>query len=219
MKEGDFIRIDYIARLKENNSIFDLTREDIAKRENIFNPNFKYGPIPVIIGAGLVIPGLEEELKKMKVKEKKTFVVKPEKAFGQRSPELIKLIPLTEFKRKNIDPHPGMIININNIPAKVLSVTGGRVRVDFNHPLAGKELEYEVEIVEKITEKDEKVKAVLEYFLKVEPNEVEVKFDEKSVEIAIKKKLDIPIMVKERIAKIIKRWIKGIERVRFVETF
>lgn len=218
MKEGDFIKIDYVARLKENNTIFDLTREDIAKKENIFDPNFKYGPIPVIIGANLVIPGLEEELKKMKVKEKKTFVVKPEKAFGQRSAELIKLIPLTEFKKKNIDPYPGMIVNINNIPARILSVGGGRVRVDFNHPLAGKELKYEVEIVKKITKKDEKIKAILEHFLRASSNKLKVKFNEKTVELTLKR-LDLSATIKERIARTIKKWVKGIEKVIFVETF
>ncbi|RKY71615.1 MAG: peptidylprolyl isomerase [Candidatus Latescibacterota bacterium] len=218
MKEGDFIRIDYIGRIKESGQIFDLTDEKLAKEKGMYNPNVSYRPVPVIIGGDFVIKGLEAELKKMKVGEKKRFSVKPEDAFGQRTPKLIKLIPMSEFYKRNMVPYQGMSVTINNLMGRVLSVSGGRVRVDFNHPLAGKELEYDLEIKEKITNKKEKVEAVIEFFYKPVKKQ-DVSFEGKTVEIKFESKADVPKQSKEKIANTILKWIKNVEKVRFVEEY
>ncbi|RLJ09464.1 MAG: peptidylprolyl isomerase, partial [Candidatus Aenigmatarchaeota archaeon] len=138
IKEGSFVEIDYVGRVEGTNEIFDLTSEEVAKKEGIYNPKQKYGPVLVIIGANMIIPGVEEQLKNMKPGEEKEFVVEPKKAFGERNSKLVKVISLMEFKKEKIDPVPGMFITIDGLQAKVQSVSGGRVRVDFNHPLAGK---------------------------------------------------------------------------------
>ena len=216
MKEGDFIRIDYVGRIKGSGEIFDLTKEDVARKNGIYNPNMNYKPVPIIIGARMVIKGLEDALKKMKVGERKKIVVEPEDGFGKRNEKLIKLLPLSEFQRKDIIPQPGMWITVNNLRGKVLSVSGGRVKVDFNHPLAGKRLEYDVEIKEKITDTKEKIKSIFEFFLGKEPN---LKVTIKEKEAIIKIKEDIPRQAKLFISQIIKRWVKPIENIKFVEEF
>jgi len=216
MKEGDFIRIDYVGRIKESGEIFDLTREDVARKNDIYNPNVSYKPVPIIIGAKMVIKGLEDALKKMKVGERKKIVVEPEDGFGKRNEKLIKLLPLSEFQRKDIIPQPGMWITVNNLRGKVLSVSGGRVKIDFNHPLAGKRLEYDVEIKEKITDTKEKIKAIFEFFLGKEPD-LEITIKEKEVTIKIRE--DIPRQAKLFISRVIKRWVKPIENIKFVEEF
>ena len=216
MKEGDFVRIDYVGRIKGSGEIFDLTKEDVARKNGIYNPNMNYKPVPIIIGARMVIKGLEDALKKMKVGERKKIVVEPEDGFGKRNEKLIKLLPLSEFQRKDIIPQPGMWITVNNLRGKVLSVSGGRVKVDFNHPLAGKRLEYDVEIKEKITDTKEKIKSIFEFFLGKEPN-LEVTVKEKEAIIKIKE--DIPRQAKLFISQIIKRWVKPIENIKFVEEF
>lgn len=219
MKEGDFVRIDYTGKISESGEIFDLTKENLAKEKGIYNPKFKYGPVPIVIGANLVVRGLEKELKTMKVGGKKKVVVKPEEAFGNRSTKLIRLVPLSEFKRQRTTPYPGMLITINNINGRVLSVSGGRVRVDFNHPLAGKTLEYDLEIRKKITNRKEKVKAILEFFLKIDEKDADVTIEKEVVEIKIKKKEDIPKRIKKTIADMITKWIKSIKKVKFVEEY
>jgi len=217
MKEGDFVRIDYIGKISESGEVFDLTKESVAKEKGIYNPNLSYKPVPIIVGANFVVKGLEKKLKEMKVGERKKIIVKPEEAFGKRSPKLIRLIPLSEFKRQKTDPYPGMIVTVNNIHGRVLSVTGGRVRVDFNHPLSGKTLEYDVEIKEKITSKIGKIKAVLEFFLKVE-EDIDVSSKNEIVEIKTKKK-DIPKEIKKTIADTILKWIRNIKKIRFTQEF
>lgn len=216
MKEGDFIRIDYVGRISESGEIFDLTKEDIAKKEGIFNPNVKYNPVPVVIGGNFVVKGLENELKKMKVGEKKKMTVNPAGAFGERRSEFIKLIPLSQFKKQDMDPYPGMPVTINKLMGRVLSVSGGRVRVDFNHPLAGKALEYEVEVKKKITKPLEKIKAILEFFFKdVKDAEVDVKQD--TTEIKIKN--EMMRRTRKVIAENIIKWVKFIKKVRFIDEF
>ena len=66
MKEGDFVRIDYVGRIKGSGEIFDLTKEDVARKNGIYNPNMNYKPVPIIIGARMVIKGLEDALKRAK---------------------------------------------------------------------------------------------------------------------------------------------------------
>jgi len=217
MKEGDFVRIDYIGKISESGEIFDLTKESVAKEKGIYNPNLSYKPIPIIVGANFAVKGLENKLKEMKVGEKKKIIIKPEEAFGNRSSKLIKLIPLSEFKKQKADPYPGMIVTINNVHGRVLSVTGGRVRIDFNHPLSGKTLEYDVEVKEKITNRKDKIKAVLEFFLKT-GEDIDVSIEKEIVEIKTKKK-DIPKEVKKPIADTILKWIKNIKKIRFIQEF
>ena len=66
MKKGDFIKIDYTGKIKETDKIFDTTIEDVAKKENTYNPKVKYGSILVIVGHEKIVKGLDEELEKMK---------------------------------------------------------------------------------------------------------------------------------------------------------
>lgn len=217
MKDGDFIRIDYIGRVKESGEIFDLTRKEVAEENNIYNPSFRYGPVPVIIGSHFIIKGLEKELEKMKAGDKKKIIVKTDDGFGQRSEKLIRLIPETEFKKQNIEPFPGMPITMNNIAGRVISVSGGRIKVDFNHPLAGKELEYDVEIVGEIKKADEKIKALTELFIKHDEKDISIDVDKDVVEINLK--TEVPRNIKETVAENIKKWVTEIKKVRFVEEF
>jgi len=219
MKQGDFVRIDYVGRIGESNEIFDLTKESIAKEKGIYNPNFKYGPVPVILGAHHIVKGLENELMKMKIGQKKKITVKPEDALGERSSELIRLIPLSEFKKRDIDPFPGMPIVQQGMRGRVLSVSGGRVRIDFNHPLAGKTLEYEVEVKKKITNTKEKIMAILEIFIKFGKDEINIRIDKESLEIKIDEKKDVPKTIKKVISDNIIKWVKSIKKVRFIEEF
>jgi FKBP-type peptidyl-prolyl cis-trans isomerase 2 len=218
MQKGDFVYISYVGRIKESGEIFDVTSEEIAKREGVYNPEIKYGDIPIIIGAGFVIPGLEEELEKMNVGEKKVVEIEPKKAFGERRDDLIRLIPEVEFKKQNIDVKVGDFVNVNGITGRVLSVNAGRVRVDFNHPLAGKALVYEVEIKKQVTETKEKIYAILKYFSNLDESIANVKIENGEAEIEIKG-LQIANRVKENIIKTIFQWIKEINKIKFSEVY
>jgi len=219
MNTGDFVYVDYVGRVKDTGEIFDITKEDVAKKENLYRENFKYGPVAVIIDSDLILPGLNEEIKKMKVGEKKAFELKPDKAFGERNTELIKLIPESTFKRQDIDATPGSFVTINKMRGRIVSAGGGRVKVDFNHPLAGKILLYEVEVTGEIKENDEKIKAVVCYFTGLSKDDIDLKASGSEAEIIFKKKINMTIEGKEIAAKNILKWVSGIEKVKFSEVF
>jgi len=219
MNTGDFVYINYIGRIKDTKEIFDLTKEEVAKKENVFDPKIKYGPVPVIVDAKFILPGLNDALKGMNIGEKKTVEIPPEKAFGHRNPELIKLIPEARFKEQNMNVTPGSFVTINRIKGRIVSVGGGRVKVDFNHPLAEKTLEYELEVVSEIKEPIEKMKAVAYYFTGMEKDDIGAKIKDNEVEITIRKKVNVLQQTKEVIAKTITKWVQGIEKVKFVEIF
>lgn len=219
MQAGDFVYIDYVGRVKDTGEIFDLTKEDVAKKEGVYNSNFKYRPIPAIVDANFVLKGLDEALKEMKVGERRVVDVPPEKGFGERRGELARLIPLFVFKEQNVDPTPGSYVTINGLNGRVISIDGGRVKVDFNHPLAGKKLEYDVEIIGEIKDIVEKVKTIVNFYTGVNSNEIEVTIKDKEAEVSIKKRVDLTVNVKETIFQTINKWIKEIERVKFTDVY
>lgn len=220
MNPGDFVYIDYVGRIKDTKEIFDLTKEDVAKKEGIYNPNYKYKPVPIIIDADFILPGLNDEIKKMKVGEEKKIEIKPEKAFGERNPNLVQSIPLSKFKEQNIKPEIGAVIDIGGLKGRIVSVSGGRVQIDFNHPLAGKTLEYDIKVLKEIKDTKEKIEAIVFYFTSIEKDDIEVSIKENEAEIELKKKdYLLSRSAKELISKTIKKWVKPIERVKFVEVF
>jgi FKBP-type peptidyl-prolyl cis-trans isomerase 2 len=219
MENGDFVRVNYVGRIKENNEIFDLTDEEIAKKEGVYNPRIKYGPVPIIFGADMILKSLEEEIKKMNVGEKKKIELKSEQAFGQRDTKLIKIFTEKQFKEQDMRPVPGLIVEINDLRGRVLSVNAGRVKVDFNHPLSGKDLSYDVEIVVKIEKSDDKIKSVVQYYTGIEPGLTKVVITEKTASIELPSKVNIPGNVRETIANETTKWLKDVEKVKFEETF
>ncbi len=165
-KDGDFILIDYTAKVKETGDIIETTLEDVAKEAGLHSEEKKYEPMLVIIGEGRVVRGLEEKLKELGEGEEAEFDVPPEKAYGKRDPSRLRKIPLREFRKAEIEPIPGRVVEINGVPAVVRDVSGGRVLVDFNHPLAGKTIVYKVKVVRHVSDDVEKIRLLLKRRIK-----------------------------------------------------
>ncbi|MBU0530470.1 MAG: peptidylprolyl isomerase [Candidatus Aenigmatarchaeota archaeon] len=209
MKEGDFILMDFVGKVLNTGEIFDLTREDVAKDSKVHFEEKNYEPVLVIVGAKMVVSGIEKQLLAMKVGETKKFTVPYAEAFGRRDPRLIRVIPFNKFMEQNINPAPGVFVTIDNMTAKVQSVSGGRVRVDFNNPLAGKDLEYEITVVKQITENKEKADLLLEN----SGIEAETELKEDVFEIKTKTKLNP--MIEKMTSETIKKWIKDVKNINF----
>ncbi len=210
MKEGDFVEIEFVGKVKDTGEVFDLTDEKLAKEEGVYNQGQQYGPSLVIIGARSIVPGVEEELKKMKTGEEKEFPVAYKDAFGPRNPKLVQIVNINKFYQQKINPVPGAYVNIDNKNCKINSVSGGRVRVDFNHPLAGKDLSYKVKVVRQVTDKKEKVEKLLKYY----HLDTGSKFEEDKVTITIKQRNEL---VEKLIEDSIKKWVPEVNKVIFQE--
>jgi FKBP-type peptidyl-prolyl cis-trans isomerase 2 len=152
IEAGDFVKFHYVGRF-ENGEVFDTSYDNIAKENGIFVEEREYGPLGVTIGAGEIIPGLDEALIGMEEGEKRTIEVPPEKAYGMPNPELIIDVPVSDFTNAGLEPQEGLYVMTDSGIAKIVSVGEESVKLDFNHPLAGKTLLFEVEIVEISKEK------------------------------------------------------------------
>jgi FKBP-type peptidyl-prolyl cis-trans isomerase 2 len=161
MQKGDLISIAFTGKDASTGKVFDTTDKDIAQKEGLATQNKNWGPIPIIVGSGEILPGLEESLTSLKVGESKKIVLEPSKAFGERNPQLVRVLPLSEFTKNKISPVPGTIVNANDMMGKVQSVSGGRVRVDFNPDLAGKKVEYDLKVVHHYTEGKDQLDALV----------------------------------------------------------
>lgn len=109
-------------------------------------------PLNFLQGHQNIIPGLERELTGMKIGDNKKVVVTPAEAYGEIDPDNIIDVPREEFPEE-IPLEPGTELEVKNADGEVLSATinevnGDTVKLDFNHPLAGKELTFEVTIVD-----------------------------------------------------------------------
>lgn len=111
-------------------------------------------PHRIVLGGGHVVPGIEDALCDMHVGDERTVVIPPEEAYGRYQNDAVRTYP------RNIVPFgeelsPGDTIQWTNpasgmpIPVKILSCTNDAFVVDFNHPFAGKTLEYWLRVVEK----------------------------------------------------------------------
>jgi FKBP-type peptidyl-prolyl cis-trans isomerase SlyD len=159
LQEGDFIRLRYTGRAGEN--IFDTTDEENAKEEGIYNPRAEYGPVTVRLGSHHVIIGLEEALIGNEVGAEGEIDVPPEKAFGAHEEEHVRSVPTGQFREK---PKRGMRIEVEGREGVVVDVIGRRAVVDFNHPLAGKTLNYSYAILEKVEDRVEQIKGLIKLY-------------------------------------------------------
>jgi len=172
-KKSDFVEIEFVGLA--NGEVFDTNLKKEAEKIDL---KIEEKPLIVCIGEAMVVKGFDKELEEKELGKKYKIKLSPENAFGKRNPSLIKIIPLSVFKQKNIQPASGLMLNLDGMITKVLSVSGGRVITDFNNPLAGKDIEYKFIIKRKVTEEKEKINALQDFFFK---KRFEFKIDKKII--------------------------------------
>lgn len=179
IKKHDFVEIDYTGRIKEGNEVFDTTNEAIAKKSNIYAKGVEYKPVVICVGEHQLLPGLDEFLVGKDVGSF-TVEVPQEKAFGKKDAGLLKMIPANKFEEQGIKPVAGLRLNIDGMVGIIRSVSGGRTVVDFNHPLAGRDVVYDLTVNKFVTDKKVQVESVLKVLLGLK---TEVKVENKKATI------------------------------------
>ncbi len=116
----------------------------------VFDTSEGKEPLEFVYGEGSIIPDLENQLEGMEEGDKKQITVKAENAYGEVDPSAIQQVPRSQLPG-NIDPKVGMQLLAQtenaSIPVTIIDVEDETVTIDFNHPLAGKDLIFDVEIV------------------------------------------------------------------------
>ena len=156
------IRLDYKAYLAESGRLYDTTNEADAKEADIYNEKYTYAPMAYIVGSGKLFAALDEAISKAEVGVETEVLIPSEDAAGVRDPKLIEIYPIREFNRQDINPYPGLQVTLGNRSGHIMSVGAGRVKVDFNSPLAGFDLLYKFTVTEVIEDPTEKAKAIVE---------------------------------------------------------
>jgi len=210
LKEKDFIEIEFIARDKETNKVFDLTDKETAKKEKIYNEKAEYGPIIICIGEHQIIKGLDSFLIGKEINREYKVELSPEEGFGKKDTKLLRLIPSKLFKKQNIQPFPGLQINIDGLLGIVRTVSPGRSIVDFNHPLAGHTLVYNLKINRIITKDDEKISSLLNFFMK----DPKIKLEDNKLTI----ESPIPEPIQKLLEEKIKKLTPNIKEIKFSKT-
>lgn len=226
LPKNSFVLIDYVIRSKDTNELIDTTIEEVAKKDQKYEPDRIYEPLLVIVGENRVIQGLEEHLQNVAEPNIEYEIeIVPEKAYGIRDPSKVKIVSLGTLLRKNVVPEVGKTIEIDGQVGIVKAISGGRVLIDFNHPLAGKTLICRYKVVKVINDDAEKVQWLLHRRYKRVPlDRFKVAVDPESKSISIELPRDVYFdrdlqLVKAIVAEEIYKHIGNYKTVVYIEKY
>lgn len=136
VKNGDVVRVHYHGKLTDGTTFDSSEGRD---------------PLEFTVGNGQVIKGFDDALLEMKIGDKKSVNIPVDQAYGERNNDMMMEYPKAEFP-EDMNPQPGMEIhmsdNMGNVfPVVIAEVKEDMVVLDANHPLAGKDLIFDIELV------------------------------------------------------------------------
>lgn len=139
VKEGDTVKVHYTGKL-DDGTVFDTSRQ-------------RDEPLEFTLGEGQLIPGFEKAVVGLTVGDNTTVNIPSDEAYGEHRDDLEIKVPKSELP-DNVDPEVGMQLQMQQqgsqqaIPVKITNVSNDEVTLDANHPLAGKDLTFDIELVE-----------------------------------------------------------------------
>lgn len=214
IQEKDFIELNYTGKLKEGNIVFDTTEEQVAKDNNLYQEKREYSPTIICVGQSQVIAGLDKSLIGKEINKDYTIEVLPEEAYGKKDAKLIQLVSTSKFLKEKIRPMTGLQVNIDGMTGIIKTVSGGRTLVDFNHPLAGKSLIYNIRINKIIVDDKEKINSILKLNLGIKDAEINIENNKAKITT----KHEIPKELHEGLKKVIKELLPALEEITILKS-
>ena len=140
VEQGDTVKVNYEGRL-DNGEIFDTSQHGEHNH-----------PLEFTVGEHQVIKGFEEGVLGMEIDDEKNIFIQPKDAYGDRRDDLEREFPKEEIPFQN-EPKEGMFVSLRTpdgkeFSAKITKITPDNITLDFNHPLAGKRLNFKIRLVE-----------------------------------------------------------------------
>lgn len=226
---NDFVKINYDAKLKDTGEIFDTTRENIAKENNVILNRVDYHPTILLIGSEDILSYLEKRLIGLNVGDKISFEIPCEEAFGHRDPGLLQTMSSDVFLMQGIEPIIGTEVEFDDFPATIIDVQNDNVTVDFNHVLAGEDLVYDVEILDIVDDDEEKIMGIIDNLYSgfdFDLSKTRVSIENDTAKIVLGESVPFEDRTVEEVThekfKIIQRIcgnIEGIEKIQFIDEF
>ncbi len=232
IKNGDFVLLDYTLKVKESGDVVDTTIESVAREKGIRHEHgeeaegaeaHRYEPFFLVVGEGWVPKGLDEGLVGLETGQSSTIEVPPDKGYGARDASKVRLVPLRRFRSEGITPVPGIQVTLDGKIGQIRTVGAGRVQVDYNPPLAGRTLVYEVSIHSVVETPEEKIRNlvhkrlpavdVMKFGLQLTPKELAIEVPEEAFFLE-----DLPL-AKKAMSADIEKFFPEMSQISFLETF
>jgi len=179
LQNGDFVEVDYTARTVESGQLVDTTDVEVAEEEGVADQG-EFDTRVIVLGEGHLFEPVEEDMIGKEVGDEGTVTV--ELAFGEKDPEEVRTVAADKIDED--DRYPGAQVQVDGEQGFVETIIGGRARVDFNHPLAGEDVEYDYEIVGEVEDRVEKAQGLFQMYLDQEL-EMWIEVDEVEEEVQV----------------------------------
>lgn len=137
VQQGNTVKVHYTGRL-EDGTVFDTSQDR--------------DPLSFTVGEGMVIPGFEQAVAGMEPGDTKTTEITPEEGYGPRREDMVVQVPQQQISQ-DVQPSVGQQLQLRlqngqTVPVVVTNVENGTVTIDANHPLAGRTLIFDIELVD-----------------------------------------------------------------------
>ncbi len=223
IKEGDFVLVNVKVADAETGKVYMTTIEDEAREAGIYSPDDLYEPMLIVVGEGRIFQKAEGSLIGRSVGEEIEVELEPKDAFGEYDPDKEKIFPISRLRKAGIkDVAVGDIIRYGDERGIVRSITGGRVRIDFNHPLAGRRIRVWLRPEAILTDAAERIKALVARYFDVPMDRVSSRIEGEVAEVelppAAYTRRDAFVR-KIRVMSAVMKWLKDLKRVRFIEEY
>ena len=220
--KGSLILLDYTARIKDNGEIFETTIEEDAKKSNLYDPTRKYEPRLISVGEGWVLKGLDEALTSTDVGQKLSIEISPDKGFGERDTNKVRMIPQRKLGEKANEIKVGDVVELDDRTGIVRYIGSGRVQIDYNHRLASRVLVYDVNVVKKIESNEDKIKYLLKRRLPLDDEKAKIEHNDDTVVIELSEDislLDGLQIIKKAVTTDIFKFVDGLNKITFQEVY
>jgi FKBP-type peptidyl-prolyl cis-trans isomerase SlyD len=175
-QNGDFVKLDYTARTVDGDQLVDTTDPEVAEEEGV-GEDQEFAPRTIVLGQGHIFQAVEDDIIGKEVGDSGSVTVPAAEAFGEYNEEEVRTVSADKIDED--DRYPGAHVDIDGEHGHVETIIGGRARVDFNHPLAGEDVEYDWEVLSEVTDREERAGALLDVFLDMD---LDVWFETDTVE-------------------------------------
>lgn len=222
LEKGSLVLLDYTAKVKDTNEVFETTREEEAKKTDLYDPTRKYEPRLVSVGEAWVLKGLDEALAKASVGDKMNIEVTPDKGFGERDPNKVRMIPQRKLGDKADEVRVGDVVELDDRTGIIRYIGSGRLQVDFNHRLAGKTLVYDVNIIKKLDTDNDKVTALIKRRIPIEDSKIKFNLSGANLEMELPEETYLAEglqIIKRAVANDVFKFVPAVKNVKFVENY
>ncbi|ELY87328.1 FKBP-type peptidylprolyl isomerase [Natrialba hulunbeirensis JCM 10989] len=182
LQDGDFVELEYTAYTADGDQLVDTTDPEVAEEEGVADQNQEFKPRTIVLGESHIFEGVEEAIVGSEAGDTGSVTIDAEDAFGEYDPDNVQTVSAEKIDED--DRYPGANVQVDGQQGYISTIIGGRARVDFNHPLAGEDVEYEFEVLDVVDDREQQAAGLFEMYLGLEP-ELWIETDDVEEEVPV----------------------------------